>query len=346
MKKHPVLLLTALLAVFASAGIWGFWKFNQKINNLHESYETLEKHVEESIEELRGEIAAQASETEEENRNLTVIPDLDPHGEGWKITQFGDVNGAQENCYTITTANGLAIVDGGFAYEEPRLREIIAQYGNSVDAWILTHPHGDHMTAFLDIYKDPQGIVFHHIYTPEMPDLSVMMENADWDDYTLLEELNKLEIPQLEYLHNGDERSILGLRMKVLSAYDDEIDKISDDLMNDGSLVFKLSGEKESMLFCADAGDPYVNEELSERIIREYGDELPSDYLQLGHHGFGGLTPELYDIVDAEGVFIDAPALLLTSTEFISARENDLRMEEQGRVVFSFYTAPNQVLLR
>ena len=263
-----------------------------------------------------------------------------------KITQFWDVNGAQENCYTITTENGLAIIDGRFEYEEPRLREIIARYGNSVDAWILTHPHADHMTAFLDIYIDPQGIVFHHIYVPEMPELSILMENADWDDYSLLEELNKLEIPQLEYLHNGDERSILGLNMKVLSAYDDEINKLSNDLMNDGSLVFKLSGEKESMLFCADAGDPYVNKGISERIIKEYKDELPSDYLQLGHHGFGGLTPELYDIVDAKGVFIDSPAWLLTSTEFISSRENDLRMEEQGRVVFSYFTAPNQILLR
>ncbi|MBQ1312263.1 MAG: MBL fold metallo-hydrolase [Blautia sp.] len=277
---------------------------------------------------------------------LSVVPDLSSHGNGWKITQFGDVEGLQEMCYTISTDTGLAIIDGGWDYEVDRLRRIIASYGNSVDAWIITHPHNDHITAFLEIYKDPQGIAIHHVYTPQMPELSVLESNAGWDDYSLLEELLSLQIPQLEYLYTGDERNILGLKMKVLSACSEEIDSISNDLMNDGSMVFKLSGEKNSILFCSDAGSANGNEELSRKIISEFKKDLKSDYLQISHHGFGGLSDEFNDLVDARGVFFDSPAWHLTSTGKISSKENDLRMQKQGRIVYSFFTVPNQILLQ
>ena len=330
-----------LLLILATAGVLSYtvMKLNNKVNSLHDAVVSLEGYVDQSIKDLR-------EENNAVNSQLGIIPDLYPHGEGWKITQYGDVSGKQEMCYTITTDNGLAIIDGGWEYEEDRLRKIIAQYGNSVDAWILTHPHNDHMTAFLDIYKDPQGIAIHHVYTVEMPEMPVLMANAYWDDYSLLEELLALNIPELEYLHIGDERNILGLSMKVFSAYEDEIDPISDDLLNDGSMVFKLSGERESMLFCGDAGSALGNTALSDMIIARFKDELKSDYLQMGHHGFGGLSWKLYDLVDAKAVFFDAPAWHITSTGRISSRENDLRMESQGRVVYSFFTAPNQILLR
>lgn len=57
-------------------------------------------------------------------------------------------------------------------------------------------------------------------------------------------------------------------------------------------MMFKVYGEKESMLFCADVG-----ERMSEWIMEHYGEELSSDYLQMGHHGNGGLSEEFYRMV-------------------------------------------------
>ncbi len=40
----------------------------------------------------------------------------------------------------------------------------------------------------------------------------------------------------------------------VLSAYEDMVDELSNDLLNDGSMMFKVKGKNKSFLFCADVG--------------------------------------------------------------------------------------------
>lgn len=269
------------------------------------------------------------------------IPNLDPGTEGWLVTQFGDPMQQQEMCYVITTGTGLVIIDGGYSYETPRLREIISRYGNSVEAWILTHYHPDHITAFMDIAEDPQGIEIHHIYTVEQADLALMQEKASWDDFSALERFHSLEISGIEYLHRGDELDLLGLKMEVLNAYDSSLDTMTNDLMNDSSLVFRLTGTEDSFLFCADAGVG-----LTDFLTAEYGENLKSDYVQMGHHGFGGLGESFYRLVAPRAAFFDAPAWLMTGEGDRSTREKEALMRDMDCVIFSYYTAPNQILLK
>ena len=338
-RRGRTLLVISGFIVFAAILFFLFQKLNNKINSLHNAVVSLEGYLDKSIEDMHRENAAAHS-------RLSVVPDLSSHGNGWKVTQFGDVEGQQEMCYTISTDTGLAIIDGGWDYEVDRLRRIIASYGNSVDAWIITHPHNDHITAFLEIYKDPQGIAIHHVYTPQMPELSVLESNAGWDDYSLLEEFRSLQIPQLEYLYTGDERNILGLKMKVLSACSEEIDSISNDLMNDGSLVFRIDGKQDSMIFCADAGSAAGNPELSSLILEDFKEHLKCDYIQMGHHGFGGLSQDFYRAAAPKAAFFDSPAWLLSGEDVRSCKENEEFMESMGCTIFSFYTTPNQILFR
>ena len=341
MKRRIIILGGGVLAVFcvmAAAG--GIWKVNHKVNRLSEVVQELLEGQQNTQQEK--EISVVPSS------RCDYIPDLQPHKEGWKITQFGDVMQQQEMCYTITTDTGLVIVDGGYEYEESRLRNIIAQYGNSVEAWILTHPHPDHITAFLDIYEDPQGIEIHHVYTVELPDIDTLKESASWDDYSCLERFNSLNVKGLEYLHKGDKRDVLGLELEVLSAYNDEIDEISDDLMNDGSMLFRIKGKEESMMFCADmgsAGSAKVRKRLTEYLIDEYGDELKSDYVQMAHHGFKGLADEFYKKVDPKAAFFDAPYWLMNGENKFSSKEKENLILDMEKIVYSYYTAPNQIVL-
>lgn len=202
------------------------------------------------------------------------------------ITQYGDNEGNQINFYTIETAGGkLIVVDGGFEADEEYVREILASKGNKVNAWILTHYHQDHIGAFCSIYKNPDKIRIGKIYAVTAAPMELYVENAPWDETYTLECFQELEIEKVKYLHAGDELKIAGVPITVLNAYDDYVDEISDDLHNDGSMMFKVYGEKESMLFCADVG-----ERMSEWIMEHYGEELSSDYLQMGHHGNGGLS--------------------------------------------------------
>ena len=257
----------------------------------------------------------------------------------------------QEMCYTITTDTGLVIVDGGQAYEEEKLREIIATYGNHVEAWILTHPHPDHITSFLNIYEDLQGIQIHHVYTIQLPDMETLKKNASWEDYSDLERFRSLDIPGLEYLHKGDRIHVLGLELEVLSAYDETIDKLSNDLMNDGSLLFRVKGREESMLFCADVGSAggrtdKVRKRMTEYLVETYGDSLKSDYVQMAHHGFQGLGREFYEKVDPKAAFFDAPYWLMNGESEFSSKEKEDMILDMGKTVYSYYTAPNQILLK
>ena len=322
MMKRIIVSVVAVLICFGAAA--GIWKVNQKVNRLSETVAQLQE---------TGHFTAA-------NDRTGYIPDLVPGKKGWKVTQFGDVSQMQEMCYTITTDTGLVIIDGGWEYEEPRLRNIITQYGNSVEAWILTHPHSDHMSAFLNIYEDPQGIQIHHIYTVDMPDYEILKSNASWDDYTTLERFRSMKIPELEYVHKGDVLDILGLRMEVLSAYDDKIDELSNDLMNDGSMMFRISGNRDSMLFCADVG-----KSLTDYLIKEYGEKLQSDYVQMGHHGFGGPDSVFYEVADPKAVLFDAPHSLMSGEFEKSTVEKEELIRSMGCVIYSYYTAPNQILL-
>lgn len=84
--------------------------------------------------------------------------------DGCIITQYSDATGRQANCYTITNSGHLIIIDGGWAENAPALRKVIAQNGNHVDAWFISHTHSDHVGAFNVIYADPQGVTIDRIY--------------------------------------------------------------------------------------------------------------------------------------------------------------------------------------
>ncbi|MBQ8305777.1 MAG: MBL fold metallo-hydrolase [Blautia sp.] len=328
MRKYTGFILAAVLFLLAClCAAAGIYKVNQKINLLSGAVETLER---------QSEMAASW------NVRQDLIPDLDPYRESaWKVTQFGDITESQEMCYTVTTENGLVIIDGGCPYEAARLKKIIAQYGNRVEAWILTHPHSDHITAFMDIYDEMKDTIsIHHIYLPEHPDAEIMKAKASWDSYDCYERFLSMDIPNLEYVHTGDVLDVMGLKMEVLSAYDNVVFEASDDLMNDGSLVFRLCGKETSMLFLADMG-----KSMTSFLSGTYGTKLASDYVQMGHHGFGGPDAEVYRLIAPKGAFFDAPGWLMQSDTERSARPKVQLMQELGCQIYSYYTTPNQIIL-
>lgn len=75
---------------------------------------------------------------------------------------------------------------------------------------------------------------------------------------------------------------------------------------NDGSLMFELSANKQSMLFCGDVGWG-----MSDKLVEQWGENLSADYIQMGHHGNGGLLEDFYRTVNPEVAFFDAPDWLM-----------------------------------
>lgn len=261
----------------------------------------------------------------------------------WEITQYGDSQGVQRMFYTITDGVGhLIVVDGGWVDDAQEVREVLAAEGNHVDAWILTHPHQDHIGAFMEIYDNPNGIVIDKIYAVDMAPIELCKENASWDAYGSYEHFLEMDIPQLEYVHTSDRWEVGKLKVEVLSAYEDKVDELSKDLVNDGSMIFRITGEKENMLFCADVG-----KSLSNYLVEKYGESLKSDYLQMGHHGNGGLKEDFYRRVSPKIAFFDAPNwLFYDETGNYTTPANRKFMESLGSEIKSYETTPNKIILR
>lgn len=293
-----------------------------------------------------GELAAYGYEKIGENASYYVYrrdAGKEAYDGQWLITQHGDVNGRQIMFYTMQDALGhLIVVDGGWRSDAGYVRKVIKSLGKHVDAWIITHPHQDHAGAFTRVCKRPGKITLGDIYAVDMADPKTCLQKAPWDEVKVYKKWLKLDIPNLHYVHAGDTFEACGLSFQVFNAYDDYVYDMTNDLLNDGSMMFKVTAKEESMLFCADVG-----KKMSDYLLETYGDALKSDYIQMGHHGNGGLKSDFYKSIGAKAAFFDAPDwLMLDKSGRFTTMKNTALMAENGAKIYSFSTAPNQIILK
>lgn len=257
------------------------------------------------------------------------------------LTQYGNAAGPQSMFYTIETAEGLIVIDGGWSDDADYVRQVIEEKGNHISAWILTHPHPDHIGAFNEIYENPDGITIDVIYAIDMDHDLYQQFAQPWDEFDVYERFCELtkDCEHLIYLYEGDSLTVCGLQMKVFHAYSDSVREFSADYANQGSMVFRLSGKKDSILFCGDIYGEYI----SHRLAETYSEELESTYLQMGHHGNNSITQELVEKVKPQAAFFDAPDWLVKGEEY-STKENMEMLKEAGAQIFSFESAPNAFL--
>lgn len=272
-------------------------------------------------------------------RNL----DAKAYNDNWLITQYGSAEGSQLSFYTLQDKKGhLIVVDGGWTTDADYVRQVLNGLGNKVDAWFISHPHRDHAGAFVEIYKNPGKLKIKKVYATDMAPIELCLENAPWDETEVYEEWVKLDILQLEYVYPGDRLEIAGLDIEVLHAYDDYVDELSNDLLNDGSMMLKMTAKEESMLFCSDVG-----KKMSEYLLTTCQDDLKADYIQMGHHGNGGLSSEFYKNVEAKAAFFDSPEWLMHDTSGnYTTPKNMYLMSSNGAAIYSFSTTPNQIILK
>ncbi len=264
----------------------------------------------------------------------------------WTLTEYGDDDGRQSEFYTIRNNDDgtLIVIDGGWDANTEQVRSIINLYGGEVDYWFITHYDADHVSAFNNIYADPQGITIGTIYaTPLDYDLYCSYAADRWWDTP---EVYKLFLDQtagdnrVVYLERDDCFDIAGLNICVFNAYDQLIaDMGNPDVANYASLVFKISGEEDSFLVCADVYGPLWTE-----LVSMYGEKLEAEYVQLGHHGNMNFqnAPEEWAIVDADTAFFDGPAWLTQSDNY-SVKGLMEWCIENGIETYDFGSAPNSV---
>lgn len=262
----------------------------------------------------------------------------------YEITAFMSTTGNQSMCYAIRDYAGhLIMVDGGWVEDEDMVRDVIKLYGGKVDAWILTHPHPDHIGAFNEIYE-AGDVEIGQIYAVPMNYERYRREANWWDMYEVCEKFESLiqKASNLNYVREGDSFELFGLKLEVLHSFDEaQLDRVeSKDICNDGSMIFKLSGQQESILFLGDVGAC-----MSEELLQAHSGELKSDYVQMGHHGNGGVSEAVYQVIAPKAAFFDLPESIMEDPQY-NAVVKQACMESLGSAILSYKTAPNTVVIK
>lgn len=260
--------------------------------------------------------------------------------DGWKLIQYPDDSGQQGVFYTLYNqkTGKLILVDGGWKENADKVRRVINAYGGTVNVWFITHYDNDHVDAFNEIYAQKRGIRIKRVYVTPL-DYDYYMDNLrEWDtpeSFTTFRELTEND-KNVKALKRGRVRDVCGLQLQVFNSYDDKVAEINqkeNDVPNLASLVFKLSAEEHSVLFCGDCH----GKAMARLLLDQYGSQMQADYVQVGHHGNNSFPESFYSRIQPEVAMFDAPAWLMEGDKYTAAELKNYFCE-QGITTLDYTT--------
>ena len=211
--------------------------------------------------------------------------------------------------YVLRTTDGrFVLVDGGMDdYEESeRLYDLLCEQSTSgkpvIAAWFITHLHDDHTTVFCRLWKEHKDdIVLESLVYNIVPDkFNVKYPHEVFD--TLLPEI-KAHGTALVTARTGMKFSFAGLDIDMLYTPDDNYPNVFSNF-NDSSLIFRAELAGRRILFLGDAM-PLSSDIVANRYEKN---DLASEFLQVGHHGYGGGSDALDTASDPETLLWPCPA--------------------------------------
>ncbi len=192
-----------------------------------------------------------------------------------------------------TNENTFIIIDGGCGsdgeveYLYSLMQEQCGGTTPRIAAWILTHPHDDHISTvadFISTYGDkvvPEAVIFNFrpqdmFYTGDYCETaynalySAISSGGAWQNSIFIKP------------HTGETLYIDGAKINILHSVDDNYPlTTTEKQVNGDSLMFSIEIGGKKIMITAD-----IYAKNSEKTITWYGsDFLKSDILQVVHHG-------------------------------------------------------------
>lgn len=207
--------------------------------------------------------------------------------------------------YIIKTYNGkLIIVDGGNDVDYENIYNYITGIGNgTVDFWIVTHPHSDHVGALCKLLESDKEFRINTLC------YSILDKNwyETYDKRGFESESKFIDLikdKRIESQYNCKKNDIFyidNVKCEIIRIANPEI--TNSDNGNDASMTFKLitTDSNKSMIFL---GDSFL--QASKELLKE-PELLKSDAVQMAHHGQNGVTKEVYDAIDPDFCFFNSP---------------------------------------
>lgn len=192
------------------------------------------------------------------------------------------------------------IIDGGYAADADGLYNYLSDHnrrtdGITVAAWILTHAHGDHIGCFKQFAKDYGArVTVSCLITNALPENVKPTAEANSSDLARAEGFCGAFAgeTQIIKMHAGQRAWFCNVEMQMLFTQE-TLHPARVQYLNETSTVFMLRAGGQNILITADC-------ELQETdaLVRLWGDALKSDFYQINHHGYSGVTNALIRAVD------------------------------------------------
>ena len=215
-----------------------------------------------------------------------------------KLTQLKNNTNRQMMGYIVETENdNTVVIDGGTKEDTENLIQWINQQGGEIHSWFITHPHIDHMGAFLKIVKETE-IPINHIYVT-LNDLSWYEKSGPTEANEINEVKEFFDVIQnsriseiVEEVSLNQNIEIDNLNFEIIGVKNPEI---TNNANNNSSMVIKMYTGSQNVLFLADTG-----EESGKKLLENQSDKLKADIVQMAHHGQNGVTEDVYKAINPE----------------------------------------------
>lgn len=233
----------------------------------------------------------------------------------------------------VTAENNVIVIDGGRPEDMPLLKETIG--GRHISAWILTHPHLDHISGFVDeIGKNGGadfdiGTIYYNfppyelIHRPDVPDRAYYEEEFN----EMLPAFGKIEPVIREKCHivrQGESIQVDECRIDFIYTWHEGL--VSNPI-NDASLAFKITAPNKTVLFLGDLGP-----DAGDILFRESRHLLKADIVQMAHHGHMNVGMEVYAAIAPEACLWCCPDWLYNEPVVPSYLSDTERMTRMKRI--------------
>lgn len=215
-------------------------------------------------------------------------------GQADELFMFPSTEGAQNLCVLVKTSQGkLIVIDGGWESDAQMLEDKIKEYGGTVDAWLLTHPHGDHVGALLNLLQEGNAQIqirkiyysfaspeWYQTYAPDDPGMAG----------ELLECFKKLPDEMLDDgIGQGSIIQVDDIKIEVMN----DRSGFTVNAVNNSCIVYKFWMRGQTVLFLGDLGY-----EAGEKLLQDRGSKgLKADIVQMAHHGQSAVGKEVYEAI-------------------------------------------------
>ena len=238
--------------------------------------------------------------------------------------------------YIFRLEDGSFIVyDGGYKSDAKDFLITISKLNLNdqlhVRAWIITHDHSDHYAAFNEIAKSfaKRLKIDYVMYSPTTSEESTVI---NYYKEQIFADVAKFSGAKLISVHAGMTFNILNVKLEILQTPGvlSIHGKITD--FNDTSIISRIVSADGSAIMLADACG-----RSADWLVRNIGDGLESDIVQVAHHGVETGSIPLYDKIAAPMVFWPCDHVLFASQRGEKIKQHIIEAEYSVEHVLHSY---------